>query len=270
MRAGYVNANITFEIGRLRRIKSQTSSSMMSLIADLKRKSPTNKDINNRDIMSFVDTPKVTHSLIKAGFDAVMINTDNQYLGSINDLVETRMYLNKANKTDVILIAKDIFLHPLQIAEAAEAGATTVLLSALYLDQHLEDVLTDIFIMGLQPMVECHTFEEVERCLALAVPCIVVQQWDRLRGDLHPTRAEELRPHIPDEGTLILASGGIQTVDQVRHLQKCGYDGVIVGRRIRLSDTPSFVRDVRDVPGAPRINAAFGIFTQPKNQTKIS
>ena len=60
------------------------------------------------------------------------------------------------------VIMKDIELHPLQVAQAAEAGACAVYLIACVVGAQLESLLGYATVMGLEAIVEVHTPEEVE------------------------------------------------------------------------------------------------------------
>lgn len=83
------------------------------------------------------------------------------------------------------VIAKDIIISPLQIADALERGADGVVLHASILGRSLESMLDAATIMGTEAIVEVHTPDECEHALEIGATTLMVNNWDRVDGTWH-------------------------------------------------------------------------------------
>lgn len=75
------------------------------------------------------------HGLTNTGFDVVLVNTDDiAYKGTLDDL-KTSICAAHAigNRSRPAVVMKDIILHPLQLAQAAQLHADGVVLNSFYL-----------------------------------------------------------------------------------------------------------------------------------------
>jgi len=94
----------------------ETDPHKMTLIVDVKRKSPTVP--TNRNIVEFSKADKFCELLTIAGVDGLFVNTDEfEYGGSESDLKECAkaVKLIKPSKPPAI-IHKDIIIHPVQVS----------------------------------------------------------------------------------------------------------------------------------------------------------
>uniref|UniRef100_A0A0G4HST7 indole-3-glycerol-phosphate synthase n=1 Tax=Chromera velia CCMP2878 TaxID=1169474 RepID=A0A0G4HST7_9ALVE len=148
----------------LRKAIDQEDPQRLALVGDLKRKTPSGSP-TDREVLSFVDPGDVALKMAELGFDAVFVNCDGpSYGGSYRDLDIVSKRLKKAfdfNQRPAI-IAKDIFIHPVQVAMAAEMGADGVILNAGVLGQDLSGMMEACGVMGLEAVVECHSYMDVE------------------------------------------------------------------------------------------------------------
>src|SRR5205814_6718800 len=111
----------------------------------------------------------------RGGACAISVLTDEEYFGgSIADLCAARC------RTDLSLLRKDFIIDPIQIFEAAIAGADAVLLIVSALDDdslgRLRKVAEDE--LGLDALVEVHTSGELRRALNAGVKIIGVNNRD--------------------------------------------------------------------------------------------
>ncbi len=85
-----------------------------------------------------------------------MVGTDlGAWGGSVKELtrvVELVKYSNEDCGPPVIF--KDVIIHPIQLAVAAESGATAALLMACVVGPNLEEMLDTATIMGFEVIVE--------------------------------------------------------------------------------------------------------------------
>jgi len=215
----------------------------MSLIVDLKRKSPTIP--HQRNIVDFSSAPKFAELLTMANTDAFLINTnDVEYGGSLNDLQECSKAV-KLIKPSTACIAKDLIIHPIQIAQALEMGASGVLLIAAVVGADLEILLNAATIMGTECIVEVHTPNELDFALSKGATIFLINRWDRTTGEFFPDQAKGLASKLP-MNTIALAAGNIQTIEEVAELGFYGYDGVVLGRGLRGGDGQNSNFDIKD------------------------
>jgi indole-3-glycerol phosphate synthase len=76
-----------------------------------------------------------------------------------------------------------------------------------------------------------------------------VNNYDRIQNTLRPNQAIQLAGLFPGSGgpIICLATGGIDTIHNMKQHLAVGYDGVIVGKAIMgSSKAPELIRAVRD------------------------
>lgn len=80
----------------------------------------------------------------------------------------------------------------------------------------------------------------------------VVNLWDRMTGKYHPEQALGLSSMFPMNAVNLVA-GDLHTVGHVEQLGHCGYDGIVIGRRIvDVPDLHHLVNAVHAFRGSPR------------------
>jgi indole-3-glycerol phosphate synthase len=186
----------------LRRNKDQNSNHQIAVIADIKRRSPTAPP---HELASFNDIMPVCKQYKGHGCDALMINTDAGYNGSILDLE-----LAARAAEGLPIIAKDFIIHPMQLAQAVHTGATCTVLIASVLGPALEDMLDLATMMGTEVIVEVHTPAECAKALEYGGGVIMVNQWDRVTGKLHRDQAYGIKNMIPNEVSCIALQSTLQ------------------------------------------------------------
>ena len=119
-----------YRVGRaLKRSVGQVAHTV-SVVADIKRRTPTGSETPS-EVAAISDVGLVACQLADCGADVLMVATDGPcYGGSLEDLRMARMALDQTGggAERPPLVAKDLFVHPLQVAQAVDAGADGVLL----------------------------------------------------------------------------------------------------------------------------------------------
>src|SRR5512144_2675347 len=147
--------------GEGREVRSSRSVPSPSLIAELKRASPS-KGI----LAPHLDLFQVADIYAQNGASAISVLTDEKFfLGSL----ETLRQLRFERHSDLPLLRKDFIIHESQIYESRVNGADAVLLIAAALtdDALFADLHALALQLGLTPLVEVHNEEETERALKL-------------------------------------------------------------------------------------------------------
>jgi indole-3-glycerol phosphate synthase len=199
------------------------------IIAEFKRRSPSAGII--RDDLT---VNEIVHCYERGGACAISIVTDEEYFGgSIADLCTAR------SSTNLPLLRKDFIIDPIQIFEAAIAGADAVLLIVAALDDHL---LTELRALaeeelGLDALVEVHRSEELRRALNAGATIIGVNNRDLRTFQTSLKTSERLIAEVPRDRILISESG-LQSADSLLRLRKVGFRGFLVGEALMRAPEP--------------------------------
>ena len=128
---------------------------------------------------------------------------------------------------------------PIQIFEAAIAGADAVLLIVTALDDHL---LTELRALaeeelGLDALVEVHTSEELRRALNSGARIVGVNNRDLRTFEVSLNTSERLIAEVPPDRILISESG-LQSADSLLRLRKVGFRRFLVGEALMRAPNP--------------------------------
>ncbi|BAM39979.1 anthranilate synthase component II [Theileria orientalis strain Shintoku] len=250
LRLNFLQCTSNLKLSDMLRRNSNQKHHKLSVIADMKRRTPTHNPTCDNNVLSYSNAGEVGLSMASVGFDIIFVNTDEvNYGGHINDLYKTFLELRKLGRRErPAIVMKDIILHPIQIAQAAELRADGVILNAAILGKVLGDLLGTCVTMGIEAIAEVHTVAEALKSIDMGFTHIMVNQWDRIKNVLYPTRALEVKEALPENVTAI-AAGGIMTMDQVHQLALAGYDAIVLGRRLIYPDVPDFMKQVKGWKG---------------------
>ena len=139
-------------------------------------------------------------------------------------------------------------LHPIQVLEAAEAGASAILIIVRALDDASIQALYDAAnLAGLDSIFEIHEERELEKALRFDPQIIGVNNRDLKRFKTDLAISEALIPQIPENITAISESG-IFNVEDAERARACGADALLVGEALmRSQDTEALIADFHRV-----------------------
>ena len=210
-------------------------SPCLKIIAEFKRRSPSAGII--RDDLS---AEEVARRYERGGACAISVLTDEAHFGgSIADLRAVR------SSTNLPIVRKDFIIDPIQIYEAAVAGADAVLLIVAALD---DDVLGDLREvaedqLGLDALVEVHTSIELRRALNAGANIIGVNNRDLQTFRVSLETSERLIAEAPRE-KIMISESGLQSAESLRRLHALGFHGFLIGETLmRARDPEKAVRD---------------------------
>ena len=139
------------------------------------------------------------------------------------------------------VLRKDFIQSPGDIAETAEAGAAAVLLICASMP---EDALRACYAaaldLGLEPLVEAHTAEELALAGDLGCALVGINNRDILKlekdgGTVDRTAAlAALKP----PGSFLISESGLQGAADVRRALRGGADGVLIGTALWRAPDP--------------------------------
>jgi indole-3-glycerol phosphate synthase len=200
----------------------QQGEGKLALIAEIKKASPSAGVI----VESF-DPVAIAGNYARAGVEAISILTDERFFqGHLDFLKLVRDTVPQP------LLRKDFILDPLQIMEAAAAGADAILLIVAALEQKsLADLCARAANYRVDALVEIHSGEELDRALEAGAKIIGINNRDLATFDVDLVVTENLCRHVPDEIVLVSESG-IKSAEDVSRMQACGVDAVLIGEAL--------------------------------------
>ena len=207
----------------------ESDSPPLKIIAEFKRRSPSAGTIRDHSSVS-----EIVRSYDRGGACAISVLTDEQYFeGSITDLCAARSI------TKLPLLRKDFIIDPIQIFEAAIAGADAILLIVAALDdsslKQLRSLAEDE--LGLDALVEVHSADELKLALHADAKIIGVNNRDLGTFRVSLSTSERLIGEAPRDRILISESG-IQNADSLIHLHKLGFCGFLIGEKLMRAANP--------------------------------
>jgi indole-3-glycerol phosphate synthase len=192
------------------------------LIAEIKKASPS-KGVIREDF----DPVKIARTYEESGASCLSVLTEKKFfqgrLGYLDDI---------GKDVRLPLLRKDFIIDEYQIYETRTAGADAVLLIVACLGHHqLEDYLGLAGRLGLDVLIEAHTYKELDRVLLTGARLVGINNRDlaTFKVDLQTTL--ELLKDIPDD-CIVVSESGIKTREDVLMLQKAGVDAILVGESL--------------------------------------
>ena len=212
----------------------------LSLMAEIKRASPSKGTIS---ISACAPAQARTYAL--AGASVISVLTEPEWFkGSIEDLRAVRQALEGMPNRPAVL-RKEFIFDEYQILEARLAGADTVLLIVKMLDADaLERLYSYSVGLGMEPLVEVNTVEEMEVAVKLGAKVIGVNNRNLTNFEVDLDTTSRLMSVVP-HGTIVCALSGIAGPKDVEPYLKNGVGAVLVGEALmRAKDTAAFISEL--------------------------
>jgi indole-3-glycerol phosphate synthase len=200
-----------------------------NVIAELKKASPSLGLIRQ----DYQPVP-LARSLEAAGATALSVLTEEEFFqGSLADLREVRKAVS------IPILRKDFILDPWQVWEARAAGADSFLLIvAVLTDDLLSELLALGRELGMEPLVEVHSREELERAKTADAKIIGVNNRDLRDFKVSLQTSLDLIQEIPED-TVAVSESGLHSRGDLEHLQSAGFDAFLIGERLMKQADPA-------------------------------
>jgi indole-3-glycerol phosphate synthase len=198
------------------------------VIAELKKASPS------RGIIRSDFAPAVLAAdLEQAGAIALSVLTEEDFFsGSLADLKEA------SRVTKIPILRKDFIMDPWQVWETRAAGADSFLLIAAVLD---DETFRALLALGrslkMEPLVEVHSRQELERVLSADAKIVGVNNRDLQDFSVHLRTSLELVQHIPED-CIAVSESGLRTREDLVRMSEAGFDAFLIGERLMQQDDP--------------------------------
>jgi indole-3-glycerol phosphate synthase len=200
----------------------------VSVIAEVKRSSPS-----KGALAAIADPAALAADYEAGGAHVISVLTERRrFGGSLDDLAAVRAMV------DVPVLRKDFILTSYQLWEARAYGADLALLIVAALEQSaLVSLIERAESIGLAPLVEVHTEEELTRALEAGARLLGVNARDL--NTLHVDRDvfTKLAPKIPD-GIIKIAESGVRGPHDLLAYARAGADAVLVGESLVTGKDP--------------------------------
>ena len=216
----------------------------LAVIAEIKRRSPSAGAIKE-GISALVQAQRYQ----AAGADALSILTDQKFFGGqLADLREVTAHF-ATTPPCVPCIRKDFMVHPIQVRQAREAGASAILIIVRALgDADIATLFAAANAAGLDSLFEIHTEPELGRALRHGAKIIGVNNRDLAIFKTDIGLSERLIPLFP-KNVIAVSESGFSTGADAARARACGAHALLVGESLMRTDNPaalieSFRRDV--------------------------
>ena len=216
--------------GFIQRLRDD-SLHQLAVIAEIKRRSPSKGVLREG-----VDASDLARTYESGSASCLSVLTDDvSFGGSVDDLLQARV------ATALPVLRKDFTVSELDVCDARIMGADCVLLIAAALSQPELVAFHQLAIeIGLDVLVETHDETEVERALLAGATMIGVNQRDLVTFQVDHERAVRMASVIPI-GVIRVAESGVRDANDAQSLRDAGYDAVLVGESLIISDDPAAV-----------------------------
>lgn len=198
----------------------------VKIIAEVKRASPS------RGALAEIPDPAHQAALYEqGGASAISVLTEERrFGGSLADLEAVTA------RVGIPVLRKDFIATPYQVFEARAAGADLVLLIVAGLTRvQLTELYALILQLGMTPLVETHSAEELQIAVDLGATLIGVNARDLKTLELDRDLFGRLVDRIPDSAIKI-AESAVLTPDDVAHYRQAGADVVLIGEALVTGD----------------------------------
>ena len=200
----------------------------LSIVAEHKRRSPSAGPIRPHSSVR-----EIAGAYERGGASAISVLTEERHFdGSLEDLREAHAACR------LPLLRKDFIVDSYQLAEAAWAGASAVLLIVAALEPAaLSALRVEAEERGLDVLVEVHDRSELEHALAAGAELIGVNNRDLRDFSVDIERTFGLLDAMPDSA-IVVAESGIWTPEHLARLRRAGVDAALIGERLMREPDP--------------------------------
>lgn len=209
----------------------------LAVIAEIKRRSPS-----AGTIASGIAAPDQAFKYRAAGASALSVLTDEKFFGgTLDDLVAVTTFFRR-DPPAVPCLRKDFMVHPIQVRQAREAGASAILIIVRALDDHEIRTLHEAAqVAGLDALFEIHNEAELDRAVRHGAKIIGVNNRDLAIFKTDLGLSERLIPRFP-RGVIAVSESGIHGPADAARARAAGAHALLVGEALmKAPDTAALL-----------------------------
>lgn len=212
------------------------SRDKLSLIAEIKRRSPSENEIFTGDFSAEVIASRYEEN----GADAISVLTDEKYF---NGSLENLRLARSATKTTPLLF-KDFIVDEYQVYLARHSGADAILLIAAILsDDQLEQYTHVAKSLGMDVLLEVHNPGELDVALKLKAEIIGINNRDLHTFKTNTKTFLSLYHRIPKSVTVVAESG--YSSENTGKLQGFANAALVGTSIMRSGDIPEAIKQIK-------------------------
>jgi indole-3-glycerol phosphate synthase len=213
----------------------------LAVIAEIKRRSPS-----AGDIAAGIAATDQALKYRAAGASALSVLTDDKFFGGNLDDLSSITCLFRENRPAIPCIRKDFMVHPIQVLQAREAGASAILIIVRAID---DTTIAQLFeaakFAGLDTLFEIHTETELERAVKHGAKIIGVNNRDLAIFKCDLGLSERLIPLFPKH-VIAVSESGIFNGDDAARVRAAGAHAILCGEALmRAPDPTALIADFR-------------------------
>ena len=221
-----------FEFGEMagqnRSLKDALSKPGISVIAEIKMKSPS-----EGEIFPYADPAHIAKGYESAGAAAISVLTDQSFFGGSLDILKS-----VRDAVSIPVIRKDFIIDQKQISETIHYNGDAFLLIADALDQDSLQQLMNIGEMaGLEFLVEYHAEKHAEFIFGLNPEIVGINCRNLKTMATDITYFEKMISSLPSNSVKV-AESGIHTSDDLEYVSDLGYDAALIGTSLMKTGNP--------------------------------
>lgn len=212
----------------------QRTDGRLAVIAEIKRRSPSAGDIK-----AGASSLEQAQRYQAAGADALSVLTDEKYFGgTLDDLRGVTAHF-RATPSPRPCLRKDFFVHPIQVLQAREAGASAILIIVRALmDEEIFNLYVAARAAGLDALFEVHDEPDLGRAVGHGARIIGVNNRDLAVFKTDLSLSERLIPKFP-RGVVAVSESGIFTDTDAARARAAGAHAVLVGEALMKAPEPA-------------------------------
>jgi indole-3-glycerol phosphate synthase len=213
----------------LRDFSGALSRAGLNVIAELKPASPSRGVLRDP-----FDPVTLARGLEAAGAAALSVLTEPEFFhGSLKNMRDAR------KETELPALRKDFIFDPWQVWETRANDADSFLLIVAALnDGLLRELIALGRELGMEPLIEVHTAQELDRAIAAEARIIGVNNRDLKTLDVRVETSFELVERIPD-GCIAVSESGLRARDDLVRLHAAGFDAFLIGEQLMVAAEPA-------------------------------
>lgn len=214
----------------------------LAVIAEIKRRSPS-----AGAIAAGIAAPDQAVNYRAAGASALSILTDEKFFGgTLEDLSSVTTFFRE-NRPAIPCLRKDFMVHPIQVLQAREAGASAILIIVRALnDEEIAKLFEAAKFAGLDALFEIHNESELERAVKHGAKIIGVNNRDLAIFKCDLGLSERLIPLFPKH-VIAVSESGIFTGADAARVQAAGAHAILCGEALmKAPDTAALISEFRN------------------------
>jgi indole-3-glycerol phosphate synthase len=210
----------------------------LAVIAEIKRRSPS-----AGTIAAGIAASEQARKYRTAGASALSVLTDAKYFGgALDDLIAVTT-LFRRDPPAAPCLRKDFMVHPIQVRQAREAGASAILIIVRALaDEEISLLHEAARAAGLEALFEIHNEQELARAVGHGARIIGVNNRDLSVFTTDLGLSERLIPQFPRDVVAVSESGIHGPADATR-ARAAGAHAILVGEALMRAPDPSALLD---------------------------